>query len=56
MTKQPQRPRDPNQLAKFVIDAAAADAPEAPTKGHPSKSAPRAKSKSASGRAPAKKV
>lgn len=25
MTKTPKRPRDPNQLAKFIIDAATAD-------------------------------
>lgn len=27
MTKQPKRPRDPNQLAKFVIDSAAGEVP-----------------------------
>ncbi len=27
MTKPPKRPRDPNQLAKFIIDAASGDNP-----------------------------
>jgi hypothetical protein len=27
MTKSPKRPRDPNQLAKFIIDAATGGAP-----------------------------
>lgn len=28
MARNPKRPKDPNQLAKFVIDAAAGDKPE----------------------------
>lgn len=30
MTKSPKRPRDTNQLAKFVIDAATGQMPDAP--------------------------
>jgi len=32
MTKAPKRPRDPNQLAKFIADLATGDASEAPDK------------------------
>ena len=31
MTKHPKRPRDPNQLAKLIVDLATGDAEEAPT-------------------------
>ena len=37
MAKHPKRPRDPNQLAKLVIDIAAGDAKDAP---QPSDKAP----------------
>lgn len=30
MTKQPKRPRDPNQLAKMVVDLASGEVEEAP--------------------------
>jgi hypothetical protein len=35
MTKTPKRPRDPNQLAKFVIDLATGDASETETQKDP---------------------
>ena len=56
MTKRPKRPRDPNQLAKFIMDAVTDDtAPKDVEKGRSAKSAPSSGTKNANRPASAKK-
>jgi hypothetical protein len=56
VTKIPKRPRDPNQLAKFIVDlATGSPAPQAAEKGRSKKSTPSSGTKTVKHPASAKK-